>query len=84
MAVLALTARPCPRCHGEGTLSAVNPQWCRRRRLAAKVGLRAAARRWRCSPAYLSDVEHGRRLVSPRLYRKYRALVPAKAAKAIA
>jgi DNA-binding transcriptional regulator YiaG len=62
-------ARTC-RCCGHAK-HVINGAWLRWFRESAGLGLRAMARRVGLSAAYLSDVERGRRNVSPRVENAY-------------
>lgn len=62
-------AKPCPRC-GAPT-SEVSGASLRKIRETRGIGLNEMARRLGCSAAYLSDVELGRRRVTPKVLRRY-------------
>lgn len=59
----------CQKCKGAGAIE--NPayvgQFFRKRREAKDIGLRELARRMKISPAYLSELEHGKRRWSKKL-----------------
>ena len=67
-------ASSCPKCSGRGTVRVVNPSWLRARRMRKGMSLRALARKIGLSPAFLCDVEYGRRTCSPDLLLHYREL----------
>lgn len=64
---------PCPKCHGTGRIpdDRVLGAELRRRRLKRGLGLREMAARLEFSPAYISDLELGRRAWSPSTRERY-------------
>lgn len=67
------TSIQCSRCNGTGRVP--KPGTVKKLREKAGIGLRDMARLVGVSPAFLCDVEHGRRTLSPELRRKYEGLV---------
>lgn len=61
----------CPNCHGLGYRRRINGTWLRRVRTARGVSLRATAMALGVSASYLSDVERGRRWISPDMCARY-------------
>lgn len=54
----------CPTCNGEGQIRRVDGTAIRRRRQESDISLRAMALKLEISPAYLSDMELGKRQMS--------------------
>lgn len=69
----------CKRCGGRGKVRTVHPASLRERRKAAGLGLREFAKKIGVTPAYLSDVELGRRGVTARMVEAYEGLGEVKA-----
>lgn len=67
---------PCPSCNGSGKVSRVTGQELRRAREAAGLSLRQLCGMAEpvLSPAYLSDVELGRRNATERVIQLYERL----------
>lgn len=63
---------PCARCGAPERV--VNPAWLRAVRLVAGISLRDTAKRLGFTPAYLCDVEKGRRHALPHIVKGYEAL----------
>lgn len=66
------THEPCSRCGAARRV--VNPAWLRERRRRAGLSLREMARRLEFSPAYISDVETGKRHAVAHIVAAYEAL----------
>lgn len=60
----------CPGCDGEGTIVKINGAYIREVREASGQSLRHVARKIGVSPAYLSDMELGRRGMSEDVARR--------------
>lgn len=68
---------PCRECGGTGNLSRVNPAWLRSVREASGKSLRVMAQELKLSPAYISDIELGRRPLHAdhRIFAAYELLI---------
>lgn len=64
----------CPRCRGVGHLVAINGKWLRGVRERANLSLREVARQLGYSPAYVSDIELGRRNANETVLAFYESL----------
>lgn len=65
------TYRKCPRCGGSGSIECLDGPLMRELRQRNRVSLREMARRLNLSPAYLSDVEQGRRFGNASIAKAY-------------
>lgn len=61
--------QPCAHCSGDGYTTELNGAYLRGLREDARISLRALARKVKLSPAYLSDIERGRRWARPSFLR---------------
>lgn len=66
---------PCAACDGRGWVKHVNPRWLREVRERANLSLREVARQLNYSPAYVSDIELGRRNTNETILAFYESLV---------
>lgn len=68
----------CPRCGGSGRVpdERLVGQQMREKRLASWLTLREMARRLALSPAYVSDLELGRRRWTPKILARYQRALP--------
>lgn len=64
-------AVPCKSCAGTGQTTTISGKEMRKIRERVGIGLRAMAERIDVSPAYLSDLELGRRIFSEWLAEKF-------------
>lgn len=73
---MKLKTRPCLHCNGTG--QEIDPfalgQTFRAKRMAAGVSLREMARRLDITPAYLSDMERGSRMLQDQYQKAYAKL----------
>ena len=64
--------KTCPTCHGSGKVEKWTGAELRKKREAAGFGLNEFARLLGVPPPYLSDIELGKRNVTPHVMRLYK------------
>lgn len=74
MAEPKFTEEECGRCCGAGKIKRVRPAWLRHQREGAELSLRDFADLVGFSPAYISDIELGRRSCTPKILGRYEGL----------
>jgi len=74
------TQKPCPRCGGSGTIldDRAFGDLMREARKARGLSVREIARRVKWSPAYVSDLELGKRMWTHAKHKRYEAGLKAK------